>query len=109
VAITGEGLSGLLAAIESFRNQAERTGRWQEQRLLRARREIRSLLVESLRRQVSLDLGVQIEQLAIAVRDGKLDAYSAVRQLLDDSGTAAPLLNDGVALVKSGSDEVQRT
>ena len=109
VAITGEGLSDLMAVIESFRNQAERTGRWQEQRLLRARREIRSVLVESLRRQVSLDLGVQIEQLAIAVRDGKLDAYSAVRQLLDDSGTAAPLLNDGVALVKSGSDEVQRT
>jgi LAO/AO transport system kinase len=109
VATTGEGLSGLLAAIESFRNQAERTGRWQERRLLRARREVRSLLLENLRRQVSLDRGVEIEQLAIAVRDGKLDAYSAVKQLLEDSGAAAPLLNDGVALVKTGSDEVQRT
>jgi LAO/AO transport system kinase len=109
VATTGEGLSGLLAAIESFRNQAERTGRWQERRLLRARREVHSLLLENLRRQVSLDRGVEIEQLAIAVRDGKLDAYSAVKQLLTDSGAASPLLNDGVALVKSGSDEVQRT
>jgi LAO/AO transport system kinase len=109
VATTGEGLAGLLAAIESFRNHAERTGRWQEQRLLRARREVQSLLLENLRRQVSLDRGVEIEQLAIAVRDGKLDAYSAVKQLLTDSGAASPLLNDGVALVKSGSDEVQRT
>ena len=109
VATTGEGLSSLLAAIESFRNQAERTGRWQERRLLRARREVQSLLLESLRRQVSLARGVEIEQLAIAVRDGKLDAYSAVKQLLSDSGTVAPLLNNGVALVKSGSDEVQRT
>ena len=109
VATTGEGLSGLQAAIESFRSQAERTGRWQERRLLRARREVQSLLLESLRRQVSLARGVEIEQLAIAVRDGKLDAHSAVKQLLTDSGAAAPLLNDGVALVKSGSDEVQRT
>jgi LAO/AO transport system kinase len=109
VATTGEGLSGLQAAIESFRSQAERTGRWQERRLLRAQREVQSLLLESLRRQVSLDRGVEIEQLAIAVRDGKLDAHSAVKQLLTDSGAAAPLLNDGVALVKSGSDEVQRT
>ena len=109
VATTGEGLSGLQAAIESFRNQAERTGRWQERRLLRARREVQSLLLENLRRQVSLHRGVEIEQLAIAVRDGKLDAYSAVKQLLTDSGAASPLLNDGVALVKSGSDEVQRT
>jgi LAO/AO transport system kinase len=109
VATTGEGLSGVLAAIESFHNQAERTGRWQERRLLRARREVHSLLLENLRRQVSLDRGVEIEQLAIAVRDGKLDAYSAVKQLLTDSGAASPLLNDGVALVKSGSDEVQRT
>jgi LAO/AO transport system kinase len=109
VATTGEGLSGLLAAIESFRNQAERTGRWQERRLLRARREVHSLLLENLRRQVSLHRGVEIEQLAIAVRDGKLDAYSAVKQLLTDSAAAAPLMNDGVALVKSGSDEVQRT
>ena len=109
VATSGEGLSGLLAAIESFRDQAERTGRWQEQRLLRARREVESLLLESLRRQVSFDRRVEIEQLAIAVRDGKLDAYSATKQLLTDTGAAAPLLNDGVALVKSGSDEVQRT
>jgi LAO/AO transport system kinase len=109
VATTGEGLSSLLAAIESFRNQAERTGRWQERRLLRARREVQSLLLENLRRQVSLHRGVEIEQLAIAVRDGKLDAYSAVKQLLTDSAAAAPLMNDGVALVKSGSDEVQRT
>jgi LAO/AO transport system kinase len=109
VATTGEGLADLLAAIESFRNHAERTGRWQEQRLLRARREVQSLLLEDLRRQVSLDRGVQIEQLATAVRDGKLDAYSAVKQLLTDSDGVAVLLNDGVALVKSGSDEVQRT
>ena len=109
VATTGEGLSGLQAAIESFRSQAERTGRWQERRLLRAQREVQSLLLESLRRQVSLHRGVEIEQLAIAVRDGKLDAYSAVKQLLTDSAAAAPLMNDGVALVKSGSDEVQRT
>jgi len=109
VATTGEGLSSLLAAIESFRNQAERTGRWQERRLLRARREVQSLLLENLRRQVSLHRGVEIERLAIAVRDGKLDAYSAVKQLLTHFGATAPFLNDGVALVKSGSDEVQRT
>ena len=109
VATTGEGLSSLLAAIESFRNQAERTGRWQERRLLRARREVQSLLLENLRQQVSLHRGVEIERLAIAVRDGKLDAYSAVKQLLTHFGAAAPFLNDGVALVKSGSDEVQRT
>ena len=109
VATSGAGVSELLAAIEGFRNHAERTGHWQQRRLDRARREVQSLLLENLRQQVTVEQGIEIEQLAIAVRDGKLDAFSAVKQLLTDSGAAAPLLRDGVALVKTGSDEVQRT
>jgi LAO/AO transport system kinase len=109
VATAGEGVSELLAMIGAFRNQAERSGRWQQRRLDRARREVQSLLLENLRQQVSVAQSVEMERLAIAVRDGKLDVHSAVKQLLTDSGAAAPLLKDGVALVKSGSDEVQRT
>jgi len=109
VAASGEGVPELMAAIDSFRHHAEQTGRVQQRRLDRARREVLSLLLDGLRQQVTLTRGVQIERLAVAVRDGKLDAFSAAEQLLADFGAKAALLKHGVAVVKNGSDEVQRT
>ncbi len=109
VATSGEGVSELLEAMEKFRDHAERTGRWQQRRLYRARREIQSLLIESLRQQVTSERGAEIDQLASAVRDGSLDAFSAVDQLL--SGLGDVFATPGLAwrYVKNGSNEVKRT
>jgi LAO/AO transport system kinase len=89
VATSGEGVSELMAAIESFRQHAEQTGRLQQRRLDRARREVLSLLLDGLRQQITLSRGVQIDRLAAAVRDGRLDAFSAAEQLLADFAAPA--------------------
>lgn len=109
VATTGEGVTELLAAMDKFREHAERTGRWQQRRLERARREVQSLLLERVRQQVTLARGGEIDQLAIAVRDGQLDAVSAAEQLLTDLGVHTPDNELSVAVVKNGSHEVERT
>ncbi|MDF2746951.1 MAG: transport system kinase [Propionibacteriaceae bacterium] len=83
VAITAEGIPALMQALEAFRSDAESSGRWQQHRLAQARRQVESLLLARLRQHYTLERGNQIERLARAVRDGRLDVYSAAEELLD--------------------------
>ena len=83
VAITEEGIPALMQALEAFRSDAESSGRWQQRRLAQARRQVESLLLARLRQHYTLERGNQIERLARAVRDGRLDVYSAAEELLD--------------------------
>ena len=83
VAITEEGIPALMQALEAFRSDAESSGRWQQRRLSQARRQVESLLLARLRQHYTLERGNQIERLARAVRDGRLDVYSAAEELLD--------------------------
>ena len=83
VAIMEEGIPALMQALEAFRSDAESSGRWQQRRLAQARRQVESLLLARLRQHYTLERGNQIERLARAVRDGRLDVYSAAEELLD--------------------------
>jgi len=83
VAITEEGIPALMQALEAFRSDAESSGRWQQRRLAQARRQVESLLLARLRQHYTLERRNQIERLARAVRDGRLDVYSAAEELLD--------------------------
>ena len=82
VAITEEGIPGLLEALAAFRSNAESTGRWQQRRLEQARRQVESLLLAKLRQHYALERGSEIERLAREVRDGRLDVFSAAQELL---------------------------
>jgi LAO/AO transport system kinase len=90
VATTEEGIPALLGALEAFRSQAESSGRWQQRRLAQARRQVESLLLAKVRRHYTLERGSQLERLARAVRDGRLDLFSAVEQLLAPRDTRQP-------------------
>ena len=82
VATIGEGIPDLLAALDRFRADAEATGGWSARRLARARREIESLALARLRRELTLDGGAELDGLAVAVRDGELDPFTAADRLL---------------------------
>jgi LAO/AO transport system kinase len=83
VATTGEGISELLAALDRFRAEAEAAGRWPARRLVRARQEVETLALAQLRREFRLDSGTELEELATAVRDGRLDPFTAAARLLE--------------------------
>jgi LAO/AO transport system kinase len=90
VATTGEGLPALMEAIAAFRDDAEASGRWQQRRLDRARREVEALLLAKLRQHHNWAADGAIDRLAGAVRDGRLDAFSAADQLLGELEIEAP-------------------
>jgi LAO/AO transport system kinase len=91
VATTGEGgLAALMEAIAAFRDDAEASGRWQQRRLDRARREVEALLLAKLRQHHNWAADGAIDRLAGAVRDGRLDAFSAADQLLGELQIEAP-------------------
>jgi LAO/AO transport system kinase len=83
VATTGEGIPELLAALDRFRAEAEAAGRWPARRLVRARQEVETLALAELQREFSLDNGTELEELATAVRDGRLDPFTAAARLLE--------------------------
>jgi LAO/AO transport system kinase len=82
VAVDGEGIADLLAGLERFENHARTSGQWDERRLERARREVEALAVGLLRSRFRLDPQVNLSELAAAVRDGRLDPYTAADQLV---------------------------
>jgi LAO/AO transport system kinase len=90
VATTGEGLPALMESIAAFRDDAEASGRWQQRRLDRARREVEALLLAKLRQHHNWAADGAIDRLAGAVRDGRLDAFSAADQLLGELQIEAP-------------------
>jgi LAO/AO transport system kinase len=83
VATTGEGIGDLLTALDRFRAEAEAAGRWPARRLGRARQEIETLALAELQREFRLDGGTELEVLATAVRDGRLDPVTAAARLLE--------------------------
>jgi len=82
VATTGEGIGDLLTALDRFRAEAEAAGRWPARRLVRARQEVETLALAELQREFRLDGGTELEVLATAVRDGRLDPFAAAARLL---------------------------
>ena len=83
VATTGEGIPELLAALDRFRAEAEAAGRWPARRLVRARQEVETLALAELQREFRLDSGTELQELATAVRDGRLDPFTAAARLLE--------------------------
>jgi LAO/AO transport system kinase len=83
VATTGEGIPELLAALDRFRAEAEAAGRWPARRLVRARQEVETLALAKLQREFRLDSGTELQELATAVRDGRLDPFTAAARLLE--------------------------
>jgi len=82
VAVTGEGVGDLLATLDRFEAHARSTGQWERRRLDRARREVEALAVGLLRSRFRLDGEANLTDLAVAVRDGRLDPYAAAEQLV---------------------------
>jgi LAO/AO transport system kinase len=83
VATTGEGIGDLLTTLDRFRAEAETAGRWPARRLGRARQEIETLALAELQREFRLNGGTELEVLATAVRDGRLDPFTAAARLLE--------------------------
>jgi len=84
VAVTGEGVGDLLATLDRFEAHARSTGQWERRRLDRARREVEALAVGLLRSRFRLDGEANLTDLAVAVRDGRLDPYAAAEQLVGE-------------------------
>ncbi|WP_338041387.1 methylmalonyl Co-A mutase-associated GTPase MeaB [Microlunatus panaciterrae] len=82
VASKAEGVDDLRAAIGRFRLQAEKTGTWQERRWERARREVQGLALGLLRSRFSTHPRTGLDALALEVRDGLLDPYTAADRVL---------------------------
>jgi len=82
VASSGEGIPELLDTVDAARRHAEASGRWQARRLDRARGEIEALALATIRSQLQVARPAGLEELAVAVRDGKLDPYTAADRLV---------------------------
>src|SRR5690606_33506206 len=82
VASAGEGIDDLIAALDKHRAHAEADGSWQRRRMARARTEVESLALARLRQQVRVRGDGELDDLAAAVRDGTLDAYTAADRIV---------------------------
>jgi len=82
VAVRGEGIEELQAALEKYRARAEETGRWATRRLERARREVEGLVLARLRADLRTVSGADLDAVAALVRDGRLTAHQAAERML---------------------------
>ncbi|MDO5498780.1 MAG: methylmalonyl Co-A mutase-associated GTPase MeaB [Propionibacteriaceae bacterium] len=83
VASAEEGIDDLLGQIEAHREAQQGSGAWGRRRLSRAGTEIEALALASVRRRFAGSSREGLDELATAVRDGRLDAHSAADQLLN--------------------------
>jgi len=90
IAMTGEGVAGLLASIVGHRQELERTGQWAERRRRRLLAEVRYLLLEALEERVDHALAALSEETQIALGDRRLDPRSLVDCLLGQCLTNLP-------------------
>jgi len=72
----------LLEAIDRFRVSQVETGRGQERRIARARREVESIALAKLRAEFPLNGTAGLDDLAKAVSRGELDPYAAANRVL---------------------------
>lgn len=84
VAAKGEGLDGVVEAIQRHHDHLKASGELADRRTRRARDEIEALAVTSLRRRwAGLHQNSLLDDLAGQVVDGSLDPYAAADSLLD--------------------------
>ena len=77
VAYQHRGIDDLLAAVDRFRASQLATGRAEERRVARARREVESIALAKLRATFRLNGQASLDDLAEAVSRGELDPYAA--------------------------------
>ena len=82
VAYEHRGIDDLLQAIDRFRASQVETGRGQERRISRARREVESIALAKLRAEFPLNGTAGLDDLAKAVSRGELDPYAAADRVL---------------------------
>ena len=82
VAYEHRGIDDLLEAIDRFRVSQVETGRGQERRIARARREVESIALAKLRAEFPLNGTAGLDDLAKAVSRGELDPYAAADRVL---------------------------
>jgi len=82
VAYEHRGIDDLLEAIDRFRVSQVETGRGQERRIARARREVESIALAKLRAEFRLNGTAGLDDLAKAVSRGELDPYAAADRVL---------------------------
>jgi LAO/AO transport system kinase len=81
VATSGDGIDELVAAVDHHRDHTQADGSWRRRRLARARKEVESLAMAQLLRQVRIEHAELLDSLAAEIADGRLDAYAAAARL----------------------------
>jgi LAO/AO transport system kinase len=85
VAVKGEGIDDVVAAIEKHRAWLESSGRLQQRREARAAAEVEAIALGTLRARLgSLREGTALSDLAARVAAGRLDPYAAADDLIKD-------------------------
>ena len=85
VAVKGEGIDEVVAAIEKHRAWLESAGRLQARREARAAAEVEAIALGTLRARLgSLREGTALSDLAARVAAGRLDPYAAAEDLIKD-------------------------
>ena len=82
VAYQHRGIDDLLAAVDRFRASQIATGRAEERRVARARREVESIALAKLRAEFRLSGRAGLDDLAKVVSRGELDAYAAADRVV---------------------------
>jgi LAO/AO transport system kinase len=82
VAYEHRGIDDLLDAVDRFRNFQIDTGRGQERRIARARREVESIALARLGAELRVNGAAGLDDLALAVSRGELDPYAAADQVV---------------------------
>jgi LAO/AO transport system kinase len=84
VAVTGEGMAELLAAVDAHGAWLASSGAGTERRVLRARNEIEALALAALRQRMeSGDQGRRLDEAAMRVAAGELEPHAAAAEFID--------------------------
>lgn len=84
-AVDGTGIDELLEQLERFRAHATESGELVRRRRERARREVESLVLARLRATLPQHGRAGLDQLAVDVAAGRIDAYTAADRVLRES------------------------
>jgi LAO/AO transport system kinase len=82
IAVKGEGIDELWAAIEKHRAHQEEKGELGERRRRRIRREIKEIVSERYRHRVEEECTVLLEKLTDEVSARRIDPYAAAERLI---------------------------
>jgi LAO/AO transport system kinase len=82
VAYQDRGIEDLLDAVDRFRASQVESGRAEARRVARARREVENIALAKVRAEFRLNGEARLEDLAVAVSRGELDAYAAADRIV---------------------------